>query len=326
MGIDNLNAFLKDNNIFAHGEIDLSEFREKRIVIDASYIFCTWLAQAGKQVVSHIDFHNPVTPMDRFLSSIMRSAQKFLTDLLSQRIFPIFIHDAEAPEAKRITLEKRRVEKAGCNEKYRNLLQAYQRCEPMSRGNKLEELRKAYLRSSFLSSEQYTQLFKQAFSYGVPHATVLNGVDGERLAATLVREGHAAAVWTTDTDVLVHGATAMITGFVTSGRVKITYLAPILQFFGNNRIYFRDFCILLGCDYNIHIHGIGPKKAFVLFQQFQGNIDAIAYQYAADNLNIEVCRRLFEDVPWTDLVDTSTLSLSFEVDKLPVSLRSFVTA
>jgi flap endonuclease-1 len=324
MGIDNLNAFIKDTNIQAFQEVQLSEFREKRVAVDASYIFCTWLAQGAKQIVTHVNFHNPVLPIDKLTASILRSAQQFLEDLLQARIFPIFIHDGEAPEAKQRTLDKRRSEKAHQNAVYLELLQEYQRADVLGRASRLDKLRKAYLRSSFLSKEEYSLLFKKAFSLGVPHASVLNGIDGERLAATLVREGYAAAIWTTDTDSLVHGAHTMITGFISNTRVKVTYLQPILQYFGGNSIYFREFCILLGCDYNEHIYRVGHKTALQLFMEYQGNIEAIARDNNGACLNIEVCRDLFTHVSSAVLVDSNDCQLTFEVEKLPPILRSLV--
>lgn len=326
MGIDNLNVFLRENGVNAFGETSLSEFRDKRIVIDASFIFCTWLSQAIKYAVTDVDFQRPTAPMRKLMSSIQQSAKRFLFDLLQERVYPVFIHDGEAPEAKRNTLEKRRSEKTKRTEKYHILLRTYQASESLSRSSQLHALRNAYMTSNFLSGEEYNSLFTAAFSFGAPHATVLNGVDGERLAATLVREGYAAAVWTTDTDVLVHGAHTVITGFVTSSTVKVTRRQPIMEFFGNNEVYFRDFCILLGCDYNEHIPGIGSKRAFMLFSQYQGNIDAIAYNYQTHTLNIDVCRHLFSYVSSSDLVDNSKISLSFDLTKLPSHLHALVSS
>jgi 5'-3' exonuclease len=143
-------------------------------------------------------------------------------------------------------------------------------------------------------------------SLGVP---VFEAPDeGERLAAVWARNGIVDAVFTTDTDVLAHGAPLMMkshmTNFAGASFVECMLLSDVVRKApgcDGKQERFIDLCLLLGCDFNIHPKGVGPVRALKLHQErildaFPSRVpDALRGEL--DAMNIPWCRAFFLGKP-----------------------------
>jgi 5'-3' exonuclease len=328
MGIKDLNPFLKRHGIVPE-KVSLNSFRGKRAVIDSAYIVHTWMFQNAMEAMVNADFVENFIDFPYFLELVLTSAKRFLRELLEAGIYPIFVRDNPiAPEEKIFTLEERRAKKADAEAHYQVLLDKFLKADPLSEDNNIDLLKEVYLKTNYLTSSQWEKMMDKIFSLGIPQVMVKPGYDGERLVAALVREGEADVAWTTDTDVLVHGAHTVITGFV-SGKntlVKVMRLEPILNIFDDNLEVFRDFCIICGCDYNKRIYGIGPVKCYNELLDVKGDIDLLIRQYKphSKNWNYKVCVKMFELISSDDLILEETMQPDFVKSKLPRELRKYI--
>jgi hypothetical protein len=104
-----------------------------------------------------------------------------------------------------------------------------------------------------------TQELAAAFGYHVYSPPVDVPREGEELAASLVRAGHADAVASQDSDVLVHGS-VLVSGLeATLDRAEDSVLrvidpVEVAAALGFDRRDFVDFCILCGTDYPGHLY------------------------------------------------------------------------
>ena len=148
--------------------------------------------------------------------------------------------------------------------------------------------------------------------------------EGETVCACLCLGGKVDAVYTEDTDILAYGCPVQLYGLnVKKGTLKLVYLEDALNGLGFDYEQFLDFCIMLGCDYNERVPGVGVKKSYDLLKEcdfIEGILDANPMvftkkinQTACKNvqknytyLNYENCRKYFAyrrvaNVKWRSL-------------------------
>lgn len=119
--------------------------------------------------------------------------------------------------------------------------------------------------------------------------------EGERLCATLARENHVDYVVTADSDILAFGAPLVI---IPNEKGNVIYELEKVKYCLNceTQQEFIDLCILLGTDFNVHIPGIGQKKAVALHKELNKNLDTQMNEKNEkhrEKLNIEWCRKFF---------------------------------
>lgn len=143
--------------------------------------------------------------------------------------------------------------------------------------------------------------------YGIQYAYKPSESEGERLAAKLVHQGEAAAVFSTDTDLIAFGV-PMITSIDTkTGMIKwndyrefIEALrATNIEFKRDPMITLRGICVMLGCDFNTRIPKVGPVSILSLFRTHKTVEDASGRHEKRDLLNIDACMEFFaiEEAP-----------------------------
>ena len=148
--------------------------------------------------------------------------------------------------------------------------------------------------------------------------------EGETVCACLCLNDEVDAVYTEDTDVLAYGCPMQLYGFdAKKETVKLVYLKDVLNCLDFNYEQFRDFCIMLKCDYNDRVPGVGPVKSYDLLHQcdfIEGILETSpetlpgktlqhacrAVQKNYSYLNYERCRELFSykkvaRVKWRDV-------------------------
>ena len=155
--------------------------------------------------------------------------------------------------------------------------------------------------------------------------------DAERVCSMLSREGGRCAVFSNDTDNIAYGAPIMITGFSKLSSEQLRgygcgYNADDPAVRKNTRCVdyfdfrvlltklngdsiteksFREFCIMLGNDYNTRIYNVGPAKAFDHIKNYKeiDNPNA-AGKYDIKCLDLENCRKIFNVFPSSNEIVT----------------------
>jgi flap endonuclease-1 len=314
MGIKSINKTLKEHSSGAYGTIPITYFSGYRIGIDGNgWVYSRVAIICKSMIMSMVD---PFEELDRgeMINRLINSLIVFTCKLMKDNVSLIWCWDGSSPE------EKSHIRAARTKAKTRVI-------------TKIEEAKQALLDSHILlrtpeKITKYKQLRSQNTSVTPKEmrliAEVIKGVglssvnaisEGEKLAASLAREGIVKAVWSTDTDNHALGTQLMLTGF--SG--KNEQGVPLVEFVSTVTILhcltiamgwdelgmkfglanFLDLAILHGTDFNPNIKGIGPKRAWNLIKKY-GCIEYIEeYEKQLDVtvLNYKKTRELFSYEP-----------------------------
>jgi 5'-3' exonuclease len=91
--------------------------------------------------------------------------------------------------------------------------------------------------------------------------------EAEALCSMLCLNGEVDCVITEDSDALAYLSPLTMLHVGTADEVVI-HMKHLLELLHLSQEKFRDFCVLLGNDFNSRIKGVGPVKAFDLIQKF----------------------------------------------------------
>lgn len=298
MGIQGLIPLLKELYPKAFATLPIDKFNGLKVAIDIDIIIYKFYAIAFEQMI---------TPMDPFKET---PDENILADLISKRIIehlgnryiannmtPIIVTSGKAPPEKDEYERKRRrmAEKKSVELLERNA-KKYAEIEPdvLAYG----EHAKIRCRISRPSSTTIKSVISEIEKKGY---MVLPAVcESEELCAQLCVENRVQAVFSTDSDNLVRRCPMTITKFVdkeegTYAEVMM-FSERMLEAMDMTYDQFLDMCILLQCDYNTKIRGMGPKPIVNLILEY-GSIEEIGrldkYKDKIHTLNHSRCREIF---------------------------------
>ena len=139
----------------------------------------------------------------------------------------------------------------------------------------LKELQQLVINTTSLKREKLEDLKNFSKEIGLP--TIIAEDEAESLAASLAVERIVGAAWTADTDTYPIGCPIVVKGFENvKGDVCVNavFTPKILKRLELTHEEFRDFCIMLGTDFNDRIYGLGPAKSFKLIKLYR-NLETI---------------------------------------------------
>jgi flap endonuclease-1 len=295
MGIQGFNKFLKEKGIEYVQNVRLVDFAGYRIAIDGCGWAYTHFAVGHKRNVYAAK--DPVTGLDRAvtIAHVYNEFLKFNFVLMSYGITPVWIWDGTPPpekfEEKVKRSQKKKDRKDDIMELHVNLeaLSILERTKPM-----LDAFRKVLANYNTVSMEEMEQLRSIAEVLGIP--SIQAPGEGEAFCASLAEERLVGAVWSTDTDIYAFGTEIQITGFNGADDdgvplVEVTLTSQIREELSLTQEQLRDFCILCGCDFNVNIAGIGPKRSYDLIVK-HASLEAISEARDTECLKYERCREL----------------------------------
>jgi flap endonuclease-1 len=258
-----------------------------------NYLYRIWYVSQTKVIKSGLiePDHNQV------VNEVLGMIHKFINKLVYYQIHPIFVFEGKAHEDKLPVQEKRREIKM----KYKQRIESLKNIEINGNIDIIDEqLRNLYCRDINIYEQDIINIRNTLMSY--PGITVLNArYEAEQLCSSLYIEGKVQSVYSTDTDNLVYGCGLLLTNIDDHGCFVGYSLHNILLGLGLTFEQFRDLCILMGCDYNTNIRGIGPIKSYELIHKYK-SIDKLPKSYDKSYLNYERCRNIFEYKPSVDLI------------------------
>lgn len=327
MGIQDLKSFLRDKNIdYLVQNYPLSNLEGYRIAIDMNNFLIIHASIINKDLVSKLPdpVNDKVDPSDLLYRVYIKTINYALT-LMNNGITPIMVFDGKSRDEKKLEIQKRREAREKRQDKLEKLREEIEKVpvylrEVKNLGTVPKELQMEVVKYSSLVSDlkklmsseikiSYDQIVavKELFqSLGIPCITAEH--DGEMTCAELHAAGQVAATFSTDSDCLVLGigfCFDSLTGPTNKrgGFISGSVLDPVLKQLDMSFESFRDFCILLGTDFNSRIRGYGPAKAYKLIQEYK-NIETIAEKTGLDitPLNYKVTRELLTPAvkDWSD--------------------------
>lgn len=288
MGINHLLKMLRDNECIEYN-IPMSSLEGKRVSIDSYlYIYKYFFASISSFFKNNSVFDDDETPSCELFDSKYGALvyHKAVSDMVSYfddltreyKINFVFVFDGLCPESKNKYARERRNK---VKEYYKNkLANAESRDEILKYIPYAFEFKTQIMREALISS-----LTEKSFEI------IESKGEGERECCEMVRNDNADEILTNDTDCLAMGYDIIPRfnkGSFDKTNVKLFMKKMIL-----NDESFKDLCILLGCDYNSSIKGIGPKTSIKYIKTY-GKLESIPeIKDKLDILNIEECRRNF---------------------------------
>lgn len=282
MGIKNLNKFLKKhcNNIYE--EINLSEYKYKKVAIDISLYLCKYKIIAGAN----------------WLSSFIN----LISCLRRNEIHCIFIYDNGCPPEKEEEKKKRQQTQENLDHKIYILEEALSKyyntgeIEPVllelyNKNINKENNKRLLVKNKFdiniveskiekiksqrlnLNSQDY-EITKELFNIlNVPW--MVASLEAETTCVDLCKRGIVDAVLSEDSDVIAYGCPLFLCKINTMKDtcIEIKY-EEVLESLELSSESMLDFCIMCGTDYNKNIPKIGPENAYKYILKYN-NIENI---------------------------------------------------
>ena len=271
MGIKDLRPFLKSKKVDCFYTIPLTLFNEKRIGIDAlNWVFC-YVGSCVKNIISFKkDILEPVE-QDEIYEKLVKEFINFNNKLMNYNITPVWIWDGVSKDNKLDTKEERKKAREKTMEKKDNIYKILKDMNPLERPYELiQEYKKLLVNSGYLKRNKIEQLKKFSQEVGIP--TITSDDEGENLGASLGAARILAALWSADTDTYPLGCPIVVKGFENINNIlhfNCVFTPNILKKLKFNHSEFRDFCIMLGTDFNNRIYKIGPIKSFDLITKYR---------------------------------------------------------
>jgi len=299
MGIKGLGAFLRScvDAQKTWESISLERLRGHRVAIDMLNIF-------HRHLVSAYGILN-TTVHDEAVRLALKLFLHILESFVGHGIVPVVVCDGQATKLKTQTQITRRKQ----TDKYASQQvdseirlhkikeeQTKPKQEPVTEEEALErseqilvteseiaDLKRSIVKcvkgSVRVSDADKAKVREFVYHLGIPFVQAEG--DAEKECAQLVREGHCIAAVSNDTDMLVHGCTAVITELFkppnspsryAHNTAKIVMLSNVLTQLNLSMSAFIDFCIMCGTDYNPNVRGYGPVKCIALIRKY-GSLD-----------------------------------------------------
>lgn len=311
MGINDLSK-LYENAPDATGVVSIDKFRGKRIALDAgTWMSASWSSSCRDYIDSHDVLETEVNHQEIVKIWIQR-LQQFVNQFLLLDITPVFVLDGRAPDDKSTTKAKRKEIAQKNRQKYEDHRDQLLQTDPLFRSkedtSKLGTLMKNARVIPFPDPSVFPSILGGA---GIPFLQCKE--EAERLCSALAREGWVSAVYSTDTDNLVHGCPLLLTE-IRSTMFKYISLPILLDGLRLSYPQFVDLCITAGCDYNENMKRIGIKRSYDLICN-HGTIDNYPPKYDVTCLRHARCRELFAPKSSSELTDDPISLETLSVNK-----------
>lgn len=302
MGIKDINATVKEVSPDAFVKVALSDLAGTAIAIDANIWMYKAKSSAMKDYLGQLST-NPTEsiPLEPIVKIIIAQMYGFIGKITSHEITPVWIFDGPMghPEKIKAARMRRKVER---ETKKANIEQERQRIiemSPLERTTSvLFNFKKMLLADVSVCQEELDAVKNELIQLGIP--TYDAPWDAEIFASVLSLERKVIGVWTVDTDSYAAGARAVFTGFSTEKSERglcfdAVFPTIIHEDLGMTLEQFRDFCIMLQCDFNVRIPKLGPKTALKLYKKYNYDLDFLMESepsYDWELLNVQNCREL----------------------------------
>lgn len=296
MGIKSINKLLEKHVPNYESTISLKLLSGYRMAIDSNLLLHSVIRKSYGDVIDSM--HNPLDPIDEELvfKYLLASILEFIINMTSHQILLVWVWDGTAPPEKFRCREKRQLVKDKIKERIltlkEKLLSMPQICWEMK---DIDAYKSVLKQDSIINYSIITKIRSAIELMGFPSVQSIG--EGEKMCASLAREGLVYGVWSTDTDNYALGTPVLINGFLGSSRtfVKIVVLDYILEVLQKNHKWLIDLCIMCGCDFNENISRVGTVGSWNLMQKYNSIENIIAFNPTLDATKLipNRCREIF---------------------------------
>lgn len=275
MGIRGLNQFIKKVCPECILEKKIENYNGKIFAIDSSILLYKYRYIASSCETSHIN---------GFINRVLY--------YLNNKIIPLFIFDGLPPEQKKITLEKRQVQKKKMYEKIEILRELLDSSPDDEKLNINSEITRLSSQLIHVTKKHISDIKELLDILGIPYITAPD--EAEKFCVYLYKQNIVDYVVSDDTDVFAFGCNNVLKTNIKNNITEIN-IDILKQKIDYNDKKFLDFCILSGCDYLPTIPGLANNTIYNLFKNYN-NIDDIInlkkYNFPED-YNYDKIRNIF---------------------------------
>jgi len=270
MGIKDLNTYLKKENIDCFFKLPLSNFAEQRFGIDSLNWIFTYLSSAYRRVYERNDDPLDEIKQEDLFNELLKEFLIFNNKLMNYKITPVWIWDGVSKDNKTATKLERKNTRKTMIEQKEKLREELLKQQILERDTQLiEKFKRLVLNTAYISRENIEKLKIYSKDLGLP--TIFADDEAENMASSLAVQRKISAVWSSDTDTYPLGAPLVVKGFENIDgilHIKGIYTLKMLHELDMDHDEFRDFCILLGTDFNNRLDQVGPAKSRILIEKY----------------------------------------------------------
>lgn len=291
MGIKSINAFLKKKELrnFKLTK-SLTDLSVSRMAIDATLLLFKWKSIAIKKHSGENILQTSKVEYEKYSSTLSYTMHSFFRKLQSYEITGFLVFDGD---------KKSELKAQYCvadRQKKKDLLQCKitterEKISCMSEEGDLERLKKLCVQDVTITFEDIQLLKTIGDKYSFKF--IVSNDEAEKTCCELKLQDQVDYVFSCDTDVYLFGIDEVVQD-ITGDIVTMSNITGIIEELQLTREQFFDFCILLGCDFNTNVKGIGPVRAYKLIQT-HNTIEQIEKEVNIDVscLNYNECKKLF---------------------------------
>ncbi len=271
MGIKELGKFVREEGIKCQFELELTYFSGTAFGIDT----LNWIYRQVPIVTKTIldkkaNIFEPITDDEVYLG-VKKRMYDFNKRLIDHNITPVWIWDGVSQDNKVLTQEDRRQKRKEARLKRDALFEELSAKDILElTDQEIKKWRNSVGNTTGISRSGTKKLKEFTEQLGIP--TITSDDEAENLASSLSVEGKVSVVWSNDTDNYPLGADKVACEFsYRKGKIYIKGIEPrkIPPHLGWDFRTFRDFCILMGTDFNKRIKGMGPKTCRKLIDRYK---------------------------------------------------------
>lgn len=291
MGIKSINAFLKKRELksfkFTKSLTDLSV---SRMAIDATLLLFKWKSIAVKKHSGENILLTSKVEYEKYSGTLSYTMHSFFRKLQSYEITGFLVFDGD---------KKSELKTQYCTaerQKKKELLQCKitderDKISCMSDEADLERLKKLCTQDVSITAQDVQLLKTIGEKYSFKF--IVGNDEAEKTCCELKLQDQVDYVFSCDTDVYLFGIDEVVQD-ITGDIVTMTNITGLMEELQLTKEQFFDFCILLGCDFNTNIKGIGPVRAYKLIQTHD-SVRRIEKEAGIDIecLNYNECKKLF---------------------------------
>lgn len=277
MGIKDLRKFLKSKEVPCFMNLPLASLKNTKMGVDTFNWIFTYLNPVIKNYLDNMK--NILDPIDEeeLFTKLCEEFLKFNNIFLDHKITPVWVWDGQAKVCKAKTQSKRREAKVKMLEERKLIKNVLLNMSLLERNGSdlMDKYRKLVINTQHLPKKYFGKLKEFSTSLGLPTITAKD--EAEALASSLAIDGKIKSIWSADTDTYAFGAPLIVKQFVNVDNklnIECVYTPLILRSLDLTYSQFRDFCIMLGTDFNDRVYKMGPVNSFKLIKQY-GSLDEI---------------------------------------------------
>jgi flap endonuclease-1 len=307
MGVSGLSAYVRKKCPQAVRKVSAVTFRNSRVAIDTSILAHKYINSVHGMCLEM----ESIDDNKRYCLWFTRYVE-LISDFITYGITPIFVFDGKAPKEKAQTKEDRQEKKEELALKLKEAKQKWFETPIQERTTEqLLELQACLKKSVTLPSFYLKQLYKSLESCGIP---VLQAVgEADSLCASLALEGLVSAVYSTDSDLLLHGVRDLIVDWKPDHSEKVIMLEvfnlpTLLQETTLSLTELIAVGCLSGTDYNKGIDDVSITTAIgILMKNNRGLPESV------NDIPFSHLREMFSYIPTEDQIVQGN-GINIEVD------------